>query len=319
MPEVSAQSTVPGNSPFSVPINPTAAALAEAPPKEVTRIEAPKPITPGSKAWAEMSPDQRAAHQRAPTDIGRTSASVHTRDATGALLIDGKRADGSEPAPADAPAAEAPAATGEKIKIGEVELTAEEWAAAASHKAEADLRATQIPARGADYRLELPADMKLPDGIAVKLDPNDPVKGSALVAATEWAARNKLSQTQFSEMMGLYAASSINEHVDFERRQAAEFEALGTAGPVRIDAVTRWLAANFGAAAKPVISTLVTKAHVEVFEGIISKLNGRGSNFTQRGRDTEQAGIDDATWNSMSYGQRKEYAENASRGGGYRR
>ncbi len=165
----------------------------------------------------------------------------------------------------------------------------------------------------------MPSELNLPEGIAVNIDPNDPVKGSSLVAAREWAAANKLTQGQFSEMLGLYAAAGANEAVDFQNRQRAEFEALGTAGPVRADAVVRWLTANFGSASKPLIATMVTRHHVEVFEKIIGKINGQGSvGFRQIGREVEQRGIDPEVYEKMSYGEKKAYAERASSPGNRR-
>lgn len=317
-PEESVQQPVaPNNSPFGQPINPDAQRLAAQPPKEPARSEPQS--APGSKAWHELSPDQRAAHNRAITDAGRTSDSVHTRDPRGNLLIDGKRADGSTPDQSQTQPVDQPApAPGEKVKIGDVEMTAEEWAAAASHKAESDLRSTQIPASAADYKLELPADLRLPEGIAVSLaDRKDPMKGAAMVAATEWAAANRLSQDQFSQMLGLYAAASANETAMFESMKRAEFEGLGTAGPVRVDAVTRWLAANYGAAAKPMIATLTTKAQVEVWESVITKManQGRSSGFNRLGDQAEERGVSEETYNSWSYSQKKEYAERMSGGG----
>ena len=312
------------NSPFSQPINPAAAALANAPPKEVTRVSADAPRSqPSALEWSRMSPDARSEFTRGQADAGRTSASVHTRTPDGRVLIDGKLPDGStyrpdgQTAPADS--ASPANATGDMIKIGDVELTAQQWADAASHKAESDLRATQVPASAADYKLELPADLKLPEGVAVKIDPNDPIHGSALVAAQNWAAANKLSQAQFSEMLGLYAASSANEAADFAARQRVEFEALGTAGPVRIDAVTRWLNANFGAAAKPLLATMVTRQHVEVFEKIIGKITNQGSaSFTQSHRDHGPTTVSDEAWNTMTYSEKKAYAARASSPGNRR-
>jgi len=270
-----------------------------------------------------MSPNERAAYTATTASAGHTSADVHTRDANGNLLINGRRADGSEPA-ADSTAGTdiPPATTGEMIKIGDVELTAAEWAAAAAHKAEADLLATQIPARAEDYKLELPADLKLPDGVHIKIaNRDDAIEGAAVVAATQFAEKHKLSQSAFSEMLGVYGAARANELAEFSRRQAAEFKSLGTAGPLRVDAVTRWMTANYGAAAKPMLSSMVTKAQVEILEDVISRLSsqGRSGGFRSTGRVEEQRGVSEEVYNSWSYGQKKEYAENAARSGGYRR
>ena len=77
-----------------------------------------------------------------------------------------------------------------------------------------------------------------------------------------------------------------------------------------IDAVTRWLSANFPeATVKPVLATLATSHHVEMFEKIISKLtNGGAAPFRQTGRDVDTGKVDDATWSKMSYSDKKAYA-----------
>ena len=304
----SAPATPPNNSPFH-------------------QATAPQPaphVQPPAARQAELSPNERARQSQAEGDAATKRYDpekvIQTRDdrgnlvlkdrLTGAVLDDGGNIDPNAPPPVD-PAAE-------RVKIGDVELTPAEWAAAAAHKAEADLRAAQVPATAADYKIELPPDLVLPENTMVSLDPNDPIKGSALVAAQNWAAANKLSQEQFSQMLGLYAASSVNEAIDFNNRQRAEVAALGTAAPVRIDAITKWLSANFGdTAARPIISTLATRHHVEVFEKIISKLTNQGAgSFSQRGREVDTGKVDDAAWDRMSYSEKKDYSARMSQQAG---
>jgi hypothetical protein len=185
-----------------------------------------------------MSPDQRAAHQRAQSDVGRTSASVHTRTPDGRLLIDGKLPDGSvyqpdgENAPGDSAA---PVDTGEKVKVGEFETTEAELRDLLAGKAERDLARADVPAQPTDYKIEIPATADLPEGTAVALK-SDQATAAMIDAAQRWAHKNGLSQAAFNELVAIQAHGVIAEQQNYARLSAANLEALGARGPQRIDA-----------------------------------------------------------------------------------
>ena len=61
-----------------------------------------------------------------------------------------------------------------KLRVGDYELSSEDIAALMATKAQADLRATQVPADASGYKPDLPADLQLPPGIEFKIDVNDP-------------------------------------------------------------------------------------------------------------------------------------------------
>jgi hypothetical protein len=177
----------------------------------------------------------------------------------------------------------------------------------ATFKAAEDSRRATLPQTPEAYELKLPETFKAPDGIDVKLDVNDPMFKSAreLAHAKGW------SQADFSDALGIVANIKATEAATYETLKAQNLEGLGAKGPERIDAVTRYLAANFPeATVKPVLATLATKAHVEMFEAFISKLasQGRGSNFTQTGRDHDTGKVTPEQYEKMSYGEKKEYA-----------
>ena len=176
---------------------------------------APAPKVPGARVVsngrltdlpttnpADMSPTQRweadqAAADRA--DVWRDTSKILTRDAAGNLIqrektlgADGESRPGKIVDPQGPNVAE-PSLTaaddgGEKIKVGETEFSVKEVTDAIASKAEQDLRRANVPQTPDGYKLELPKDMKLPNGAEFQVAPiNDPVKGPALQAFQAWA------------------------------------------------------------------------------------------------------------------------------------
>jgi len=173
-------------------------------------------------------------------------------------------------------------------------------------KAAEDSRRASLPQTAEAYEVKLPENFTPPAGIEFKLDLNDPL----YAMAKEAAHAKGMSQGDFSDLLGLFASAKVQEAAVYETAKAENLKALGTTGPQRIDAVTRWLAANFDdATVKPVLATLATTAHVTMFEKIISKLTSQGSGtFTPQHRDMDTGKVDDATWARMSYSERKAYS-----------
>ena len=107
-------------------------------------------------------------------------------------------------APGEPPAPAAPASVTEdgKLKVGELELSADDVAALMATKAQADLRATQVPATAADYKPDLPADLQLPPGIEFKIDVSDP----SYKDLANFAHARGWSQSDLSTALGIFAA-----------------------------------------------------------------------------------------------------------------
>jgi hypothetical protein len=139
-------------------------------------------------------------------------------------------------------------------------------------------------------------------------------------AAQRWAHKNGLSQAAFNELVAIQAHGVIAERQNYDRLSAANLEALGARGPQRIDALTTWIRATVGDVdAKPIIATMATAAHVRFFEKMQQKItNPSGSNFNQAHRVEPSRTVDEATWNAMSYSEKKDYAERASSQGNRR-
>jgi hypothetical protein len=77
---------------------------------------------------------------------------------------------------------------------------------ATRHSTEAG-RAKTIPAGADHYKVELPADFKVPDGLTFKLDDKDPM----VAFGREFAASQKLTQTEFASLIGKYAAVQMQQ------------------------------------------------------------------------------------------------------------
>lgn len=176
----------------------------------------------------------------------------------------------------------------------------------ATFKAAEDSRKLTLPAAPAAYQPVLPEGFTPPVGVEFKLDTSDPI----IAQAQAMAHAKGMSQGDFSDMLGLYATAKLGEAVQYETAKTAALAGLGTTGPQRIDAVTRWLGANFPeATVKPVLATLATQQHVEMFEKIISKLTNQGTgNFRQTGREVDTGKLTPEQYDKLSYGEKKAYA-----------
>jgi hypothetical protein len=214
------------------------------------------------------------------------------------------------------PEARAAAAEGqERVKVGDVELTPEEIAAAVEHKAAEDSRKLTLPQKPDEYRLELPQDLILPDGIKFEFKPDDPFLGPVIAKAREHALEQGWDQAQFSKMLGLYASSQIHQQTMLRDAGAAEVKKLGDAGPARIDALYTWIDATQSPDIAANMKLLLVNERIVVgFENIMHRqANQGGGNYSHRGRDGETAErVSDAQWDKMTYTEKKEYADRAS-------
>jgi hypothetical protein len=317
-----------------------------------TPPSAPKPAAavpkaqPSAAEWQNLSPQQRAEHQRSEIDALHGTyrgperkpgekisaedyesltyperiayAATHNRPAA-------TNADGS---PADPAAPPAPDPNAARVKIKDVDLTEAEWIAAAADKAAQDANLLSLPAKPADYKLELPADFKAPAGVKFTFNPADPIKGPVLTAAREWAKANDLTQEQFSGMLALYAGSEAHNAKMIADGAKIQKDLLGAAGTARIDAISRFLKAELGDdGARPFLQTLVTAKMVDGWERFIQKKTTQGAGgFRTTGREAPEpdgrlpSGPEgEKIWNGMSYTQKKEYTEKFSGPGNSRR
>jgi hypothetical protein len=211
-----------------------------------------------------------------------------------------------------------PRTDGGKILLAEgIEVSEQELRDLVSFKASEDSRKLTAPQKAEDFRLELPADLKMPQGVDFRIDPNNP----AIEPARQFALRNNLSQQQFSEMLGVYAATQASEMVAFNAAKAAEVQKLGDAANARVDAVRTWLKAtvpeHFNDLAR-VLDLAPTAATVRGLEALMHKLVTQGgASFNGAHREPTIPGkISDAEYGKLSYAERIAYAARFPQPGG---
>jgi hypothetical protein len=202
------------------------------------------------------------------------------------------------------PTATAKPTPGEKVKIGDYELSAEDVAALIQQKAQADLRKTQIPATSEAYTAELPKEFKLPPGIEYKFDTTAP----AFVDARNWAHAQGFTQQQFSQLLSFHANTQIAEQVMVGNAAKVELEKLGAHATARVTAIDTWLRGICGEEHGRALRTMMLTAKaVEAVEKIMTKFSSQGAMaFRQDGREPPPAGrgplssMPDAEYDALS-------------------
>lgn len=170
-------------------------------------------------------------------------------------------------------------------------------------------RAKQVPEKAEGYEPALPEGFKMPDGIEIQLDTNDPV----YAAAREFAKERGLTQAEFSNMLALEAQRVATEHQKLSAAVAAERTKLGENRIARLDAVDSFLKGRLPEAQASALSNmLVTAAQVEAFETLMSSLTGDGvGGFSQQGQGAKSS-VSEDDWNRMSLEDRINYRRTAT-------
>jgi hypothetical protein len=216
-----------------------------------------------------------------------------------------------KPAAGDTPPAPASVTADGKLRVGEFELSSADIAALMATKAQADLRATQVPATPEAFELKLPEGFKLPEGIGeFKFNEAD----SALRDLKTWAHGKGIDQQTFSEMLSFYASSEAQKEAAFRAAQRAEVQKLGANGTSRVTAVETWLRSELGDdLANGMRSMMVTEKIVRGFEKLGGQRVSQGAaQFSQAHRAPEPpAGggrVSDEEYGRMTQAERWEYA-----------
>lgn len=181
----------------------------------------------------------------------------------------------------------------------------EDMATLTAFKAERDSLAAQVPDNLDDYEVALPADFKLPDGMAFEVKADDPILPEARALAKELG----LTKDQFKGFVALEAKRQIAEGKRLSELAAAEKTKLGSKGDDRIKAVTTWAEATIGKDKAGVLMPMMfTAKQIEAFEAIMKVAKGTGVQLNGGGRETQQPnGISEDDWAKMSPTQRIEY------------
>jgi hypothetical protein len=197
-----------------------------------------------------------------------------------------------------------------KVQIGEMFVSQAELQEFFQAKGEADLRKATLPATPADYVPALPENFKLPAGVDFKIDAADPM----LADARAWAHGKGLSQSDFSELISIYASSKANEQAFINTATAAEVAKMGANGVQRVTALEQWLRGMVGdKLAGPMRQMMATADIVRGLEIIQSRMSSQGvASFSQAhrepGHDQRSGRVSDEAYNAMTPGQRLDYA-----------
>jgi hypothetical protein len=204
------------------------------------------------------------------------------------------------PASSPAPAASAPARPDflpEKLWDAEKGTAkADVLAKALETFEQAEARAAKVPKSADEYKLEVPKDFKLPQGM--ELDANHPL----LPAAREFAHKNGLTQEQFSELVTLDARRLESFKAAETARLANEKKALGPEADKRIETLSTWIdkAAPSPEHAQAVKAAMGNAKIVEFVEGLMKQTISGGveslNAVNQQGRSDGRP----ANWETMS-------------------
>jgi hypothetical protein len=200
-----------------------------------------------------------------------------------------------------------------KLRVGSMELDEGDIRKIMAESAMRESRKATMPADAAGYTLNLPADLKLPDGMTWKWATDHPVQGPLLAAAKEFAFANGIDQAGFSKMMGLFVAHQTHEAQVVNQAKAAELAKLGATATARVDSITQFVRGMTGddKLAASVTSMLFTADQVRAWEKIIGRITNQGvASFRQDGRELNTGGkgplssMSDEQYNAMSASER---------------
>lgn len=169
------------------------------------------------------------------------------------------------------------------------------------------------------YEAKLPDSFKAPEGFEnYKPDTNHPLMAQARQFIHNMDTHKLSGQAAFSKLLELSAAREIGTAQMLRTARDAEIAKLGANGTSRVTAVENFISAQVGddlfKATKPL---LATAAMVQVWEKIMATVRGQGAGTYTPGRSpAEPAKVDDATWNKMSYSEKKDYASKFGNGRG---
>jgi hypothetical protein len=225
----------------------------------------------------------------------RSTLPSEVADAANKSAADGKQP-GSTPA------------TGDKVKIGDYELSGEDVAMLMQTKAQADLKATQVPVTGDAYEARLPEAFKLPGNVDFVFDPTDP----ALADLRQLAKRSAWTQEEFSNVLAVHAAKEAASEAKFRETMKAELGKLGANATVRVTALETWLRGIVGDdLARNMMAGVFSEKQFRGLEVLANKFASQNvMPFRQDGREVNHGGngplsrLSEAEYDAMSASER---------------
>jgi hypothetical protein len=148
--------------------------------------------------------------------------------------------------------------------------------------ADRDAARAAVPDKPEGYKLELPPDVKLPDGF----EPNP--KETKFVGLQKIAHEDGLSQATLNKIVRLEAEAVSAAHANVQRDIAARDKALGENGAARVTALAAFIDSHWSdpKEARQIKDTMWTPVIVKHFETYQKMVTGQGAHsFTQTGRD----------------------------------
>lgn len=144
----------------------------------------------------------------------------------------------------------------------------------------------QLPSEPEGYKLELPSDVKLPDGY----EPND--KEAKFIGLRKIAHEDGLSQSTVNKIVRLEAQTIVDHEAKIKLAIAARDKALGENGAARVASLEKFIDAHWPVKEeayhikKIMLSPTVVK-HFETYQQMVSSQGAHS--FTQAGRTVQDA------------------------------
>jgi len=173
------------------------------------------------------------------------------------------------------------------------------------------IRRNALPAKPDDYKIELPKDFVVPQGVEFKFDDANPALANARALYHDIMSGKVSGQEGFSKLLGLYAAEQVTQKQNYTTWAQAEQQKLGANGPARITAIEQYLTGKLGPdTAKLMMAGIAAAGQVEGWEKIIAGGVSQGAaSFSQSHRDPGAGGgrPTEEQWAKMSPAERLDY------------
>jgi hypothetical protein len=177
----------------------------------------------------------------------------------------------------------------------------------ATRDAANEVKRLSLPQKPEEYKLELPKDFKLPQGVEFKLDTAKP----EFSKFQQVAHKHGLAPDAVTDMLGVYAETLVGSQASIQQAYQAEINKLGANGPARVTAIDTFFTGLIGAQkAGELKKMMVTAGITEALESVVAKFSTQGAaSFTQLHRETPepQGRVSEEQWKTMSPAARLDY------------
>lgn len=182
-------------------------------------------------------------------------------------------------------------------------------------KAAEDSKRATLPPDPNGYKVETTSNFKPPEGVEWKLDADDPAWGVARTVAHKYG----IPQAALNEFADAFAGYMVGDAAKMQAAAKGEIAKLGTAGPARVDAVTKWLEATAGDKFKGLAGVIRYAPRADVVEGIEHLMqvvtNQGGGSFSGAHRDPGSGDGKIPGYATMTFEQRRHAQEMAKASG----